>query len=107
MAFDPSVQVAFLGVMGTALSAGSVAIVAILNNRRERTGAAETGVEETLRERLALREDQIRAKDERLAFKRNLLAEKDEIIAKKDEIIAEKNELINSLLMKIQELDNG
>jgi len=56
---DPTVQVAAIGILTTLITTLGVITVAVLNNKRERGGAADAGVEATLRERLALRDEQI------------------------------------------------
>lgn len=56
---DPTVQVAFIGIIATFITTSGVVFVAYLNNRKERTDTAEEGVESTLRERIALRDEQI------------------------------------------------
>lgn len=57
---DSSVQVAFLGMVGIFATAASVVIVAVVNSRKERGDTAENAVEMTLRERLTLRDEQIK-----------------------------------------------
>lgn len=59
MPSDPTVQVAAVGIFTTFITTVGVILVAVINNRKERTSAADTGVESTLRERLALRDEQI------------------------------------------------
>ncbi len=59
MLTDPTTQVALVGIITTFITTMGVVFVAITNNRRERGGAADEGVESTLRERLALRDEQI------------------------------------------------
>lgn len=59
MPSDPAVQVALVGIFTTFITTAGVILVAVINNRKERTGAADEGVEATLRERLALRDEQI------------------------------------------------
>lgn len=56
---DPTVQVAIIGVFATFITTMGVIIVAVINNRKERTGAAEEGIESSLRERIVLRDEQI------------------------------------------------
>jgi hypothetical protein len=56
---DPTVQVAVVGVLTTFITTLGVIVVAVINNKKERTGAADEGVEATLRERLALRDEQL------------------------------------------------
>lgn len=59
MPSDPAVQVALVGVFATLITTIGVVVAAVINNRKERTGAADQGVEATLRERIALRDEQI------------------------------------------------
>lgn len=56
---DPTVQVAFIGILTTMITTAGVVIAAVVNNRRERTGSATQGIEATLRERILLRDEQI------------------------------------------------
>lgn len=85
MATDPSVQVAIVsGIAGIVSTLGVIA-VAFINNRRERTGAAEKGVELTLRERITLR-------DEQIVDLKGDIAERDQIIEDRNETIAQKSE---------------
>lgn len=48
---DPNIQVAFISVLATIVTTVGVVSVAIINNRRERDGAASAGVEAGLDER--------------------------------------------------------
>jgi hypothetical protein len=57
---DPTVQVAAIGIVTTLVTTTGVVLVAILNNKRERSGSAEAGVVIALRERLALKDEIIR-----------------------------------------------
>lgn len=59
MPTNDAALVALFGVIGTFVSTMGVVLVAMINNRKERRGAAEEGVEETLRERILLRDEQI------------------------------------------------
>lgn len=79
---DPTVQVALVGVVTTALTTAGIVGVAIVNNRRERSGSAESAVEKTLRERIVLR-------DEQIAGLREDIADKDRVIL---ELLADLNE---------------
>jgi hypothetical protein len=45
MQIDPNVQVAIVTAFATAITTAGVIAVAIINNRKERAGAAEAGVE--------------------------------------------------------------
>lgn len=56
---DPTVQVAAIGIFTTLITTAGVGIAAMFNNRRERSGAAESAMEQTLRERIMLRDEQI------------------------------------------------
>lgn len=48
---DPNVQVALVSVLATTVTTLGVVMVAVINNRRERAGAASAGVEAGLDER--------------------------------------------------------
>lgn len=48
---DPNIQVAFISVLATMITTIGVVAVAIINNRKERAGAASAGVEAALDER--------------------------------------------------------
>ena len=48
---DPTVQVGLVSVLATFVTTAGVVIVALINNRREREGAASAGVEAGLDER--------------------------------------------------------
>lgn len=48
---DPNIQVAFISVLATLITTMGVVAVAIINNRKERDGAATAGVEAALDER--------------------------------------------------------
>jgi hypothetical protein len=56
---DPTVQVAFIGIVTTFLTTAGVVVVAMMNNKKERSGSAEAGIVITLRERILLRDEQI------------------------------------------------
>lgn len=56
---DPTVQVAFIGIVTTFITTAGVILVAILNNRKERGDSAEEGIIATMRERITLRDEQI------------------------------------------------
>lgn len=51
MALDPNVQVALVSVFATAITTLGVIAVAVINNRKERTKAADAGVEAGLDEK--------------------------------------------------------
>lgn len=57
---------ALLGICTAVVAAASTVIVAVINNKRERTTSAETAMEETLRERILLRDEQIAARDHKI-----------------------------------------
>lgn len=56
---DPTVQVAAIGIVTTFITTIGVILVAAFNNRKERAGAADAGVEAMLRERITLRDEKI------------------------------------------------
>jgi hypothetical protein len=82
---DTTVQVAVVGIFTTLITTIGVIVVAIINNRKERGGAANEAVEETLRERIILRDEQI--------------------LDLKDEV-AHKEAIIQRLKNKIKELED-
>ena len=51
MALDPNVQVALVSVFATAITTLGVIAVAVINNRKERTKAADAGVDAGLDEK--------------------------------------------------------
>lgn len=51
MALDPNVQVALVSVFATTITTLGVIAVAVINNRKERTKAADVGVEAGLDEK--------------------------------------------------------
>lgn len=51
MALDPNVQVALVSVFATTITTLGVIAVAVINNRKERTKAADAGVEAGLDEK--------------------------------------------------------
>lgn len=63
---DATVLAAFLGIGTAVVAASSAIVVAFINNQRERTSSAETAMEETLRERILLRDEQIAQRDHRI-----------------------------------------
>lgn len=75
---DATVQVALVGIFTTMVTTAGVVIVAMINNRKERGGAAESAMERTLRERIVLR-------DEQIADLRSDLEERDRMIAQQAE----------------------
>lgn len=56
---DPTVQVAVVGIVTTLITTAGVVLAAIVNNRRERAGSANSGVEAALRERIVLKDEQL------------------------------------------------
>jgi predicted RNase H-like nuclease (RuvC/YqgF family) len=72
---DPAVQVALVGIFSTLITTIGVIFVAVLNNNKEREGAADQGVEATLRERIALRDEQLAELREDISELRTQLAE--------------------------------
>lgn len=52
---DPTVQVAMVSVLATAITTAGVVIVAIINNKRERSGAADTAVDLALDDSVILK----------------------------------------------------
>lgn len=76
LALDPNALsvVAALGV--AVVGAASAIVVAVVNNKKERGGAAENAVEEALKQRIILRDEQLAVKDstiERLEEERDAL----------------------------------
>lgn len=51
---DPNVQVAFVGIFATMITSAAVVLVAVINNRRERSGSARAGIEAGLDEQNVL-----------------------------------------------------
>lgn len=65
-----------LGALGVAfLSSVTAIVVAIINNRKERTGSAGAGIEAVLRQQLEFGEDRLEAAGLELARKNELIAE--------------------------------
>lgn len=79
---DPAVQVAFIGIVTTLITTAGVVLVAMFNNRKERSDTADAGVEATLRERITLRDEQID----------DLKAEKEEMRLRLDAALEENEE---------------
>lgn len=73
MPSDPTVQVAAVGIFTTLITTIGVIIVAVLNNKKERTDAATEGIEETLRERILLRDEQILDLRDEVAHKEQII----------------------------------
>lgn len=91
---DPSVQVALIGIITTAIATSGVTFVAILNNRKERGQSAESAVERTLRERITLRDEQIAELREDLKQREQDVAAREEAIRARDKIIVQLREEI-------------
>lgn len=64
MILDPTVQVAAIGIITTIVTSGAGLIVAGKNSKKERQDAAENTMESVLRERILLRDEQIRELEE-------------------------------------------
>lgn len=79
---DPIVQVALIGVITTLITTAGAAFAVVWNNRRERGGAADAGVEATLRERITLKDEQLAAKEEEIE---DLAADRDRYKAEAEE----------------------
>lgn len=56
---DPATTVAFLGFLGTLVTASIGGVIAVLLHRKETQATAENTLEKTLRERIALRDEQL------------------------------------------------
>lgn len=63
---DAATQAAVWGFLGTILTVTGVVVAAILTNRTEKGKAAKSAMENTLRERIVLRDEQIAHKDKRI-----------------------------------------
>lgn len=96
---DPAVQVAVVGIVTTLITTLGVVFVALLNNKKERTSAADQGVEAVLRERVTLKDEQIQDLNE---DKRNLQARLNQAL----EETQEARELIKLLRSQL-EAKNG
>lgn len=97
MPSEPSVQVALIGIVVSFITTAGIVLVALINNKKERGGAADAGVEATLRERLTLRDEQIL----------DLKSERDEALADLQaakEEIEEKTLLLHSLTQELQDM---
>jgi hypothetical protein len=71
---DPSLQVALVGIVTTFVTTTGVVVVAVLNNRKERAGTAESAIIKVLEQRLTLR-------DEKIADLREDVMEREQMIA--------------------------
>jgi len=63
---DPTAQVAAIGIVTTLITTTGVLLVAVLNNKKERSDAADTGVELALREQITLRDERIALRDDQI-----------------------------------------
>lgn len=91
---DPSVQVALVGTLGIFITACSVVIVAIYNGRKEKSDTAENAMEKTLRERLTLRDEQIKDHLDDKARMKLIMDEQVQTITSQGLLIAEQMETI-------------
>lgn len=89
MAVDPTAQVAIIGVATTTVTTIGVIAAAMFNNKRERTSSADSGVTATLRERIALKDEQI---DDLREDKLRLQVRLDEILAELDRQITKNHQ---------------
>lgn len=110
-----TIWVAVIGVVGILITSGTAIWVAIINNRKERGGAADSGVEaglrldlataesklvqnaaieKTLRERIVLGEERLAACNEDRVQLQGELDDKDATIASQGLLIAEQIEKI-------------
>jgi hypothetical protein len=97
---DPTVQVAFIGVVTTFITTIGVILVAVMNNKRERRSAADVGVEVTLRERLTLRDEQIaELREDKADLRERLDAALEEV--------QEKTALVVMLQQELQQCKEG
>ena len=78
---DPTVQIAFLGIVTAIITTAGAVIVGIVNGKKEKVGAAENTMEAVLRERISLR-------DEQIAELKKDLAERDTLLARLQEELA-------------------
>lgn len=70
---DPTVQVAAVGIVTTFITTAGVLLVALVNNRKERLDAADAGIMASMRERLALRDEQLQdCRDDRITLQHRL-----------------------------------
>lgn len=77
---DTATLVAVLGFCGTLVASAIAGMVAIVTNRAEKKQTAETTLERTLRERLALRDEQnMELKEDLLACRATLRERNQEI----------------------------
>ena len=107
MGDSAAVQLALAGIITTAITTAGIIIVAIINNRRERSGAAEEGIEATLRERILLRDERIsdlkESHERALEDKLQLQIKLDQAL----EEIDEKTMLVVQLTSELERLQPG
>lgn len=63
---DPTIVVALISTVGVFLTAAGAVVVAVVTNRKEKAGSAESAIEATLRERISLKDEIIDAKEDRI-----------------------------------------
>lgn len=94
---DATVQVALVGICTTAITTAGVIFVAFYNNKKERGQAAESAMERTLRERIVLRDEQIKDLQNDITDLKQDVKARDVAIHARDKIISrltEENELL-------------
>lgn len=96
---DPTVQVAGIGIITTLIATSGVVLAAVVNNKRERSGAASSGIEQTLRERITLRDERIEDLQE---DKARLQLKLDEALA----LVEEKTLLVHHMRKALAECEN-
>lgn len=84
---EPSVQVAYVGIITTFIASFTAVIVAIVNNRKERRNSAESVMEASLRERILLRDEQIMIRDQKIEELEKSLQTKDHEYEKLQELV--------------------
>lgn len=89
-----AITLGYLGLAGTGLTTIGVIVAAIINNRRERKGSGEAGVELTLRERITLKEEKIVDLTDRNKYLRE---ENDRLTQKNDDLEYENTQLHEEL----------
>ena len=87
------------GFLGTVVSVIGGIIVAALTSRNEKKQVAETTIEKTLRERIALRDEQLQDKDEQLEEKDRTIEQQSEQI----EALKAANEALAHIVSELQE----
>jgi hypothetical protein len=75
VAEDPTIQLGIYGVITAIVSTLGVVVVALINNRKERSDSAEAGIVVTLRERITLRDEQIEDLEQQIAELNEKVAE--------------------------------